>query len=437
MYTCQALRARLAASRSDNVLRTAARASAVLCLCALAEGVSAQTLEEQYRSFLANECSGLGFERDAEGHVLASQAGPNLASFCFRPPPGPGPIAAENVVGPLPAVSTSITGAGSAAAAGRTSVGLADAALRDRREQSRGKDDPDAVVTIEAAEVELFQTARAAAFVSVDRRFERQDVSAFESGRRAYSVAATLGADYRIGTATVLGFALSNTELSGDFTDGGDFEFDGRGVWVYGSWLLGERAFIDASVGVDVQDRHTRRLVGLTTVTVTPDRTFITVEPPIAAVQGETRSREKGFEVSGGYDFVVGSVTVGPRIGIAKRRVGLNGLVESGPTPMALAFDEQTIRSERTSLGVHVSKALNVDKGALVTQLKHRLAARARRRPAHHHGAFRRGSSSECAEAELSEPGARPRLAQFARQRRPRFLEAIERVPVARRHIRP
>src|SRR5690606_34166068 len=163
------------------------------------------------------------------------------------------------------------------------------------------------------------ESGRAAAFVSLDRRFERQRVSAFEAGRRSYSVAATLGADYRIGTAAVLGFALSRTELSGDSSDGGDFEFDGSGVWVYGSWLLGARAVCDASVGVDAQDRRIRRLVGLTTVTETPDRTFITIEPPIQAVQGDTRSREKGFDVSGGYDFVVGTVTAGPRAGLASR----------------------------------------------------------------------------------------------------------------------
>src|SRR5690606_29463388 len=33
------------------------------------------------------------------------------------------------------------------------------------------------------------------------------------------------------------------------------------------------------------------------------------------------------------------------------------------------AFDRQSIRSERASLGVHVSKALGLDEGALVTQL--------------------------------------------------------------------
>src|SRR5690606_12163653 len=158
------------------------------------------------------------------------------------------------------------------------------------------------------------------------------------------------------------------TELSGDSSDGGDFEYDGNGAWVYGSWLLGDRGFIDASVGVDAQDRRIRRLVGITTVTVTPNRTLVTIDPPIEAVQGDTRSREKGFDLSGGYGFFVGSVTIGPRIGLAKRRVGVGSFIESGATPMALAFDRQTIRSERTSLGVQISKALSLEKGVLVTQ---------------------------------------------------------------------
>jgi uncharacterized protein YhjY with autotransporter beta-barrel domain len=325
----------------------------------LAAGVThAQTLDEQYQLFLSQKCSHLGFERDNQFNLLPGQAGPNLTAFCG----GIGPPMAGDA-GPGVSSSTSATGGSAGATAGRGTVGAEEASLRGRR------DSEDALQASSGTEISRFETGRLAAFVSIDRQTERQRVTQFEAGRRAYSLAATFGADYRLGTTAVVGVALSRTDLSGKFIGGGDFETRSRGTWVYGSWFPRDRLFFDLGVGEDSRDQQTRRLVGLRTVTETPTSTVISVVPPLRLTDGSTESRDRGAEVGGGFDVVLRNMTFGPRIGLSARRRTVEGFVESGDTPMTLHFDGQKVRSLRSALGIQASRAFGLQSGALVAQL--------------------------------------------------------------------
>jgi len=58
------------------------------------------------------------------------------------------------------------------------------------------------------------------------------------------------------------------------------------------------------------------------------------------------------------------------------RHAKLDPYVESGSTPMTLAFDEQTTTSLRTMLGMQASRALLASSVVLVPQLNHRLGSR-------------------------------------------------------------
>jgi uncharacterized protein YhjY with autotransporter beta-barrel domain len=239
-----------------------------------------------------------------------------------------------------------------------------EALLRERGEQARDEE------STGSSEVDLFRIGRAAGFLSLDRRYERQAVTHFEDGRRSHSLAATLGADYRFGTTAVLGVALTHTDLSGDFNGGGEFETRGRSAWLYGSWFLRERAFVDFSVGADSSDQRAQRLVGLSTINEFTDRTSITINPPLRLTDGSTETRERSGSISGGFDFVAGNVTLGPRAAVNVRRTTVDDFVESGSTPMTLAFDAQTIRSQRASVGLQASRALIFQGGsALILQL--------------------------------------------------------------------
>jgi outer membrane autotransporter protein len=95
----------------------------------------------------------------------------------------------------------------------------------------------------------------------------------------------------------------------------------------------------------------------------------VSYNPPPASADSTTHERDLGAELHTGYDFSLGSLTVGPRASVTFAHSDLDPYTESGATPMTLAVNEQTRTSLRSQLGFQVASAIKMAKGVLVPQL--------------------------------------------------------------------
>jgi uncharacterized protein YhjY with autotransporter beta-barrel domain len=297
----------------------------------------------------------MGFARDALQALLPGQAGPNLFTFCS------GPI---QVAGP----STSSTlGGGAAAGEGRGEGAEEDAALRRRRDRLRGQQN--AEPSSGGADVDLGSLGLASAFLSLDYLHERQKTTQYEAGRRSNGADATVGADYRFGSRGLAGLALKYSNQSGDIDSGGHFDVRGGGIWAYGSWWPHERLFVDFAAGFDLRQVHTERIVSRQTTIQLPRGGSTFFNPAPAMAFSDTDSRETSAELRAGYDFSYSILDIGPRAALTVKHANLDPYVESGNTPMTLAFDEQATTSLRSMLGLQASRPCLAGTVVLVPQL--------------------------------------------------------------------
>jgi len=343
-------------------VRAGARRAAGVCAVLLAGAgiligmpARAQTLDEQYEYYLGGHCQNLNFARSGPRYqILPGQAGPNLLAFCNGPPPTAGPSESGSF------------GGGAGAAEGRGEGAEEDAALKRRRDKLRQQQ---AETPTADGDVDLGRLGRVSTFLSLDYLHERQKSTEFEAGRRSDGVNGTLGADYRFGGRGVAGLALKYYTQWGDIDTGGNFDMHGGGVWAYGSWWPRERLFVDFTVGFDFKGVHTERSVYRETTIELPagDTTFFNPKPALAF--SDTNSREQSAELRAGYDLSLGSVSVGPRMALTLRHSDLDPYLETGTTPMTLAFDEQTAISLRTQTGLQGTRAFTLGHVVLVPQL--------------------------------------------------------------------
>ena len=315
--------------------------------------VRAQTLDDQYSNDLEGKCFNMHFARDENFNLLPGQAGPHLTAYCSGLP----------IVGG--AIETSSTGGAAGAEELSNQGGEEDRALQRRRkrlENDTGPADP--------ADTELASFGATSIFSSLDYQHEHQTGTQYEAGRTSSGFGGLLGADYRFGTRAVAGLALRYQALSGTIESGGNFSTHAPGVRVYASWLPVDGLFIDAAAGLDRRSLDTTRIVGLK-VTVFghggPGST--SYNPALAPATSNTHERIANAALQTGYDFRFGGTAVGPRFGLAYSHSVLDPYIESGDTPMTLAFDQQARSSLRSLTGFQASHAFNGRAGVLVPQL--------------------------------------------------------------------
>jgi uncharacterized protein YhjY with autotransporter beta-barrel domain len=312
-----------------------------------------QTLDDQYADYLPGKCQNMGFARDASFNLLPGQAGPHLAAYCSG----------------FPIVSGGQENNSTGGAAGAEDLnnqgGEEDRALQRRRrrlENDAGVADP--------ADTELASFGATSVFSSLDEQHEHQINTPYEAGRTASGFGGLLGADHRWGTTAVAGVALRYQGESGTIESGGHFSTHAPGVRAYGSWVPVEGLFIDADVGFDHRDLDTLRIVGLQVITFGHGGPgAISYDPPLASAVSSTHEGIASGALQTGYDFRFGGLAIGPRVAVAFSHSVLDPYVESGDTPMTLAFDEQTRTSLRSLAGLQATHAINLRGWVLVPQL--------------------------------------------------------------------
>lgn len=335
----------------------------VVCLGMYGTQARAQSpgpsLNDQYAYYLMGKCQNLGFTRGPNNVLTPGQAGPQLAAFCSGPPPTGGVSEASSLGGGATAEEISNSG------------GEEDEALKRRRGRLREPDSDHAPAVDSGQDAELASSGATSVFASFDWLRERQTATEFEDGRHSTGYDGLLGIDRRFGDKALAGIALRYAEQSGTFDSGGDFSVHTPGVSIYGSWLPVNGFFLDGAVGFDRRGLDTHRIVTLKVLTYgapgyPPN---VSYNPPPASADSTTDERDLGAELHSGYDFSLGSLTVGPRASVTFAHSDLDPYTETGDTPMTLAVNEQTRTSLRSQLGFQLTDAIKLPMGVLVPQL--------------------------------------------------------------------
>lgn len=341
--------------------------SAVVLLIVQSE-LCAQTLDEQYEFYLADQCANLNFEiiAGSANELSPGQAGPNLSGYCGGPfakiltPPGSTATTSSNGSAP------STDGAGDGTA------------LRRRNEELRDNEDKKSANA--RTEIDILSSGTIGLFLSLDSRREDKKVTKFEAGSQSDNTSFLVGLDKRFGASSVIGLAYSQSSLDGKVLGGGDFDKDSNTLWFYGSWFPKGTTFIDLNIGMEDSEHSSRRLVGRQTVVVSPvadpgddpsapmTETSVLEDIPTALVEGSTKGDAISAMLNMGYDYTRGGSTFGPRLSIAHRRTAINGFTETGSTPMSLRFHRNSEKSLIAALGIQASRVFGLPRGVITVQ---------------------------------------------------------------------
>lgn len=197
-------------------------------------------------------------------------------------------------------------------------------------------------------------------FASTDYQAFDQDSNRFEGGFSRDTAGGTVGVDYLFGNGLVLGTAVNYAHEFGNYDGvGGGFDHDAYGVQVYGSFVPIPNLFIDTVLGYTRKDYGFERRASISLV---PGRIVA------GSTSGDTDGNEFRVSFNTGYDFQLGSFTVGPRVGVSYRETTMDGFRESGNTGLELAYDNQNVQSLTTTAGVYGSMAVSTGFGVIVPQ---------------------------------------------------------------------
>jgi outer membrane autotransporter protein len=215
-------------------------------------------------------------------------------------------------------------------------------------------------------------------FLESNYGFGDHDQTTTEDAFDYDSFSATTGTDYNFGNA-VIGFSIGYDEYNGDFDDavvvsGGDVKVNGVSGSLFGAWF-GEGGFSVNGIATygQLESDLTRRVsynptssagsacAGLTscgasrTLTGSPDGDFLAIGASLA------------------YDINAGGWDISPSLTFSYREINIDSFVETDTSSqggLALSYDEQTIESTRTILGVSLAYPISRSFGVLTPNFR-------------------------------------------------------------------
>lgn len=353
--------------------------AAVLAAVLFPAPVRAQVFGDVIRSALDNDCAQLSVLGGTFTSVKSQGFGTNLASLCFsqfEQADAANTIGSQLTSGALPDQSR---------------LGLEDEERRLRR-RLRDRRGGDGGGNGAAAPGPL-----GGLYVAGDYEYFDKDVTRFEPGYQSDTYGGTLGVDYAFASWLVAGLALNYANTNGRFfQDGGTFDTDSYGAFLYGSLQLLDNFFVDLIGGYTRKKYTTERQINFSMI-----RDDVVAGPflvsRVGTAVGSTDGDEWRVSSSVGYDFVVGRLTVGPRVGMHYRHTTIDGFTErsqsavgdcrsltggncfvddppiplSGPltgTGLELVFDRQTEESLQLTAGIFLALPVGLGFGVLVPQ---------------------------------------------------------------------
>ena len=199
------------------------------------------------------------------------------------------------------------------------------------------------------------------AFLSVGAYSVRHDGNAFEEGYDSTVPTVTVGADYRITDRMLVGLAFNYFHQSGNFDSAGDFEVNAYGPILYFRARPFDGTFADASFGYTRQKNARNRRAVVADV----QGDLVTSGP----APGDAYSNQFWLNISGGHDFPLQNLRIGPRVGLSVLSWQVDDYTESGATGVRLRYDDYDATSVQHSLGAAVEYPLPTSFGVVVPQL--------------------------------------------------------------------
>ncbi len=170
------------------------------------------------------------------------------------------------------------------------------------------------------------------------------------------------GIDYRLSDSAVLGGSLSYGNSNVDFNPRGEgsLETESWAASLYGSVYAAKNFYFDAIVNVAPSDYEARR--NITYV----DGAGLVSENALGNTDGLTLSGG----LSGGYDFLLGGLTVSPTLGVFYIDAQIDGFAEEGAGGLDLVYDEQKFKSLTANVGLRMVYAWKTSWGVVLPHLR-------------------------------------------------------------------
>jgi outer membrane autotransporter protein len=216
----------------------------------------------------------------------------------------------------------------------------------------------------------LLENSRWGFFANGDYAFgneNRGNDGAKKGGDRNFdfnSTGLTFGADYRFpGEKMIAGAALGYKDFDSDFTtQKGGTSVKGYNLSVYGAYLLSDKAYMDATIGLGNNKLDSRRPVNNDGTRGIGNQSTFAIGKPDAA--------EFTFSVGGGYEFYKGEWSLTPygRMDYIKGTVDAYTELASHTSARTSMFkiDKQNIESLTSTLGVKASRVVSTSKGVFI-----------------------------------------------------------------------
>ncbi len=195
--------------------------------------------------------------------------------------------------------------------------------------------------------------------------FVNGDISIGSRGERGKEVGfdfnswgLTSGVDYRFGRGHVLGAAVGYSRYEADLDDdGGTLDTETWTVQGYGSYQFSDALYLDLTLGYGRPEFDQERVIDL--------RGFGDLGRQV--VRGSTDGRQINGSLALNYRLVMGGGwAVTPYGQFRYAHTEIDGFAETGGSPFALAFPDQTVVSRVLSGGARVSRAFNLRSSVLV-----------------------------------------------------------------------
>ncbi len=316
-----------------NLLKTRHSSIALLVLTFLPislwlppQTVNAQTLDQAVQAQLDLDCVGL------TGGGSAAGLSAELNSIC---------------------AGSNSSGAGTSSGGATGSAQSLGATVENRRQDRLEGKEPGNQATFNLGKgLGLFMTGNVEAL--------NRDRTTFADGFDSTVLGATVGADYRFTDNLLFGVAGNYSNRDGDFDGGGDFSTNSYGVLAYGSIMPIPAMFLDVSVGYTRHNYLLERPVGYSELGSGD------------TISGRASSNSNGNEfiirAVAGYDHAIGNFTIGPRIGVNYSTLTIDDYDEDGGGGLALSYDDQTVHSFQSTVGLQATMAINTSYGVWVPQ---------------------------------------------------------------------
>jgi uncharacterized protein YhjY with autotransporter beta-barrel domain len=170
------------------------------------------------------------------------------------------------------------------------------------------------------------------------------------------------GLDYRFNDKLVGGVSLAYGQSSIEFNprDEGGLDTDTWAASLYGSAYAARNLYFDAIVNIAKADYGADR-----NITYVDGTGLVNVD-----ARGDTDGMTYSAGLSGGYDFLLGGLTLSPNLGFFYIDATIDGFSEQGAGGLNLIYDEQTFQSFTGNLGFRVTYAWNLSWGVLLPHLR-------------------------------------------------------------------